>query len=276
MVALEKDFAAPVDVVNPRSDVAKLFQSNSKRRPHPTYGGQKSILRDLDKLDLLITDLTPEIALECIYALHAEVRAGGTNAKSRSVAAHLLQLLDRAPFHGPRIKLDLSLRWILTKDGDILAPEDCRDPSSWAFCDLIPIPLCHQEVSSNWLRQLCNWHKPVPSHTLKQQFARAVELGPTCAKYAARIWAILEELDKRTLSPDDMVDLKKAIAGKRWIPFGLDVLESQYALLTLDTQDAPHPFRDISLTISDQRKRILRKLGCLDRLVALLSSVAPN
>ena len=119
-------------------------------------------------------------------------------------------------------------------------------------------------VTSEALRRLLNWHLPIPIGVVLRQFELCVgdkNVSPNTMR------SLISELAKRRseFSMGDVVELRNAAAGKRWVPVDDRLYREIHVVFKL-TVELP-PFC-LYVTRSEAKRSFLLEMGCSERRVS--------
>ncbi|KAG6809588.1 hypothetical protein H0H92_015655 [Tricholoma furcatifolium] len=197
----------PVDLVDPRSSLAAIYEAEKKHFPQNNRD-QKQLIMNLRTLDLMKATLSPQILAERINHI--------TASQDQKCARKLIQLIFETKFELPEID-EVSEQWLPTSDG-LLKPDNCRDdPDQAELFDRVLCPLGSGLRTDASFRAAFGWDQPVPVGVIIEQLSRILKDGESTVSYSA-VLKITQELIARTLSGTEIQNLMDVVDGQEWVP----------------------------------------------------------
>ncbi|TDL18851.1 hypothetical protein BD410DRAFT_461654 [Rickenella mellea] len=275
----ETELRAPALVVDPRSRIALLFDSDDLVLPTGDFGlnepgSYMSVLRDFG---MLLYTLTPEIIMERVDAIANPSKI----VKERSMKAFtLLELLDELCRGSRGVPSDIidhitSRKW-LPASGGLHVASDCWDNShaDTPFCDSV-LNIIDLKLSSNELRQALGWDE-ISFHTLLRQLVNIVagkaRKTPSVAgndSKSQRIVPVLLELGRRyqagSVDDDDLDYLLECVGNQPWVPTTSMTCMCAEQTMLCSTYLGPAFQRVYPNLLDDETTALLKRMGISER-----------
>ncbi|KAI0031007.1 hypothetical protein K488DRAFT_71730 [Vararia minispora EC-137] len=268
-----ESLARPVDVVYPSSRVARrLLTADDPRMPRRATKHQRTLIKSLFELDLLITSLNPKIIVECIRRIMVEPQS------QRRLSLELMSMMDESHIGLSGLHMDaLDEEWIACEGGVFCQPSECRDdnPSPGYTRTLFDASfrVTEIQISSPSLRSVLQWDARLPIKVLQAQLKGCIAASPYVKYPVKSLGAVIQELGRRRkeLTEADMEAFLCTVQNKEWIPVANDRLAmTKHAIFDNLTDLAP--FSPI-LVYGEGVHSFLEAMGCSKRFVKLSSAV---
>ncbi|KAJ7633010.1 hypothetical protein FB45DRAFT_832425 [Roridomyces roridus] len=252
----------PMQVVDPRSELAPLYHGEPGKLPSGQWAGE-SRLNQLSSHGFLLRNLTAEIAEERISYLSG---TWGPDDHPRifEKAKLFLRLLDKA--WSPSFDaLSLAKNWLPIRPKMPLAtPAGSRDSVGTAYLfDLVLHPV-NGRVENETLRMSLGWDC-VTTRILQDQFSCALT---HLKNRGLRLHALIAEFSSRPLSGEEINSLKATAGNLPWIPVGKDeIIQTEHALLERSNLLNYGRFRFTPQSLQDAPSKgkgavFLQRMGC--------------
>ena len=257
---------APCALIDPSSDLVKLFMGMNSRIPRDirlgtSDGETKSFLDQIRKLGLLKSKLDDELIIEQIQHI--------SDIKSTTLARQLFDLLYQTSYDITSTDILPDLKWIPTTDG-LKGYKECLDATPEHRTELFDevMPVVDEAIAlTPALKRKFGWNYSISFSTMTLQLEKVLQLTDTSIAYR-KLRALIQELAKRTLSDDELKTLNTIVAGLPWVPISPKRLSKiEYAVF--DLAISVDKFCEIpgSLAEDEDVHRFLVRMGCSDRLV---------
>ncbi|KAJ7766768.1 hypothetical protein B0H16DRAFT_372468 [Mycena metata] len=258
------DYICPAQVIDPRSDLATLYDGEANRLPTGRWG-QDPALSLLTSHGFFQRKLTAAIVTERIEYL---IRKWPKQEYPRIFhkAQTFLRLLDQS---WPSIETSIAVKtlvgpWMpVREDAGLVAPVACRDNNEKLYLFDLVLSVVHGTVRTKALRKFLGWDE-LSMSVLGDQLQRALTHPKNRTN---RLHALIMEYSRRlaTLSAQDIEYLKRAVSDQPWVPVSpTEIVETKHALLRPTSLRGR--FRIVPRTLleasSGQGFVFLERIGC--------------
>ncbi|KAF9476299.1 hypothetical protein BDN70DRAFT_863489 [Pholiota conissans] len=250
----------PSEVVEPDSPIYRLYADNPERKIRQSSPSDDLIMRALRSLKLLKYSLTIDVVQETIEAISSRT---DTSRKWVDLSVYLISLMAKTNLDYTKLRLTPEQEWLPTDQG-LRGFADCRDhdPSiaprnlfdkALAVFQPLKIPAS--------LKQALKWDQPLTTEILIDQLDRTLSFNPDdCFSV---VFDILKEIGSRTLSKEELSELRMVTQSRRWVPT-TDRQLSETVSAVFSQPLAESGFSQI-YHIDELTRDFLRSMGCQDR-----------
>ncbi|KAJ7172033.1 hypothetical protein C8R46DRAFT_1084593 [Mycena filopes] len=260
------DYISPAEVIDPRSDLAVLYEGEANKLPTGRWGQDPS-LSLLTSHGFFQRELTAAIVAERVQYL----TSNWPKEEYRRIfvkAQAFLRLLDQSwsSIQTSVVAHSLTGPWLPVRaDAVLAAPAACRDAAEKRYLFDLVLSVVDGRVENTALRRLLGWDG-VSNGVLREQLQCALTHSKN---RAARLHALIMEYAKRlsTLSFQDLEDVKATVSNQPWIPVNsTEIVRTKHALLSPTTGTLHGPFRTVPHLFLEAANRqgyiFLEKIGC--------------
>jgi hypothetical protein len=271
ILACDYSFRAPVDIVDPDSDIGRLFENSSPRLPSLLDETDRRLVKAMRDLKLLENRLTSEMVLDRISYIDSHVIEHPLSSEVYGFACQLLNLMGDVTYICS-VQFHDDLHWLPLRNGKIAAPSECRDGLCCPELFDEVLGLVKFDVASTSLRKALGWDKDIPLHVIRCQLKKVAMKS----EYEKLVRIILH-LSERDISPTDIDDLQEYMDDEPWIPISENCIMTPDRVVIVPNHVLAKRlpigfFAPQGILEKERVQEFLGRIGCLKQCVSSIPS----